>query len=46
LLPDEEFLRLFPTVKYAARTGEYTPYANVILVCGMGGIVPPTRPTT
>jgi D-ribose pyranase len=35
----EEFQRLIPTVKYAVRTGEYTPYSNVILAGGAAGIV-------
>jgi D-ribose pyranase len=34
-----EFRALVPTVKYAVRTGEYSPYANPILVGGVGGIV-------
>jgi D-ribose pyranase len=34
----EEFRSLIPTVKYAVRTGEYTPYSNVILVGGAAGI--------
>jgi D-ribose pyranase len=41
VLPHAEFRRLVPTVKYAVRTGEYSPYANIILVGGVGGIVVP-----
>jgi D-ribose pyranase len=38
VVPHEEFKLLVPTVKTAVRTGEYTPYANVILVAGVAGI--------
>jgi D-ribose pyranase len=41
IVPHSEFRRLAPTVKYAVRTGEYSPYANIILVGGVGGIVVP-----
>ena len=41
ILPHSEFKRLVPSVKYAVRTGEYSPYANLILVGGAGGIVVP-----
>jgi len=33
-----EFHRVVPTVKFAVRTGEYTPFANVILVGGAADI--------
>jgi D-ribose pyranase len=38
VIPHAEFKALVPEVKYAVRTGEYTPYANIILVAGVGGI--------
>jgi D-ribose pyranase len=41
IVPHSEFRRLAPTVKYAVRTGEYSPYANLILVGGVAGIVRP-----
>lgn len=38
VVPHERFKALVPGVKTAVRTGEYTPYANVILVAGIAGI--------
>ncbi len=37
-VPHDEFKRIVPAVKHAVRTGEYTPFANLILVGGVGGI--------
>lgn len=39
VVPHTEFRALVPTVKYAVRTGEYSPYANLILVGGTGRIL-------
>ena len=41
VVPHTQFRQLVPTVKYAVRTGEYSPFANLILVGGTGGIVTP-----
>ena len=34
-IPHEELKALLPQVAFAIRTGEQTPYANVILECGV-----------
>lgn len=36
-LPHEEFKKLLPLTRAIIRTGEYTPFANVILVAGVWG---------
>ena len=39
VIPHAEFKELAASAKYAVRTGEYSPYANLILVSGAGGIL-------
>ena len=34
-IPHEEFKKLLPDVRFVVRTGECTPYANVLLRCGV-----------
>ncbi len=41
IVPHRAFRTLVPTVKHAVRTGEYSPYANVIVVGGTGRILLP-----
>ena len=34
-VPHEKFKSYLPSVKFVVRTGEYTPYSNIILVAGV-----------
>jgi D-ribose pyranase len=41
VVPHAAFKELVPGVKTAVRTGEYSPFANIILVAGVAGITHP-----
>lgn len=41
IVPHVEFRAMVPAVKHAVRTGEYSPYANLIVVGGTGRIFEP-----
>jgi len=38
IVPHAEFKAIVPTVRYAIRTGEYSAFANLILVAGIAGV--------